>query len=119
MSSPVTPQTVSTPVAPQSRSRIPIRIAALTPVWLYLVSQLMSSNALSGPMVSEPPSIVGIPVVIVVGALAVGWMLIGLGLVWNVRSVLTDMLALLLFTIPATLVVVLGPAMILILQNLG
>ena len=117
-SSAIPPPPAATPVAPTTRSRWPIRIAALTPLWLFLILEL-ADNGFGTPMFSAPPSIVGVPLGVVVGALATGWMLIGLGLVWNARSRLTELLALLLFTTPATIVLVMGPAMILILQNLS
>jgi hypothetical protein len=46
------------------------------------------------------------------------WMLIGVVLIWDARSPLVDALVLILFTMPATLLVVLSPALILIMQNL-
>lgn len=71
------------------------------------------------PMFVQPPGILGLPFGLVLLVLAAGWMLIGVGIVWSTRSKLTEMLALILFTIPATILVVLGPALIRLWQNLG
>jgi hypothetical protein len=106
------------PMAPSAGSRIPIRLAALTPLWLFLV--LIATGRIAGGFFGPPPpEILGIPLGIWLVALVAGWMLIGLGLVWEPRSPLIKLLVLLVFTIPATLVLILGPAVILTLQNVG
>lgn len=70
------------------------------------------------PMFVRPPDLLGIPAGVLLLVLAAGWMLIGVGIVWNTGSKLTQMLALTLFTIPATILVVMGPALMRIWQNL-
>ncbi len=105
------------PVARSTGSRLPVRIAALTPLWLFLV--LLATGRMSGGFFGPPPpEILGIPVGSWMLALVAGWMLIGLGLVWDARSPLIKLLVLLVFTIPATLALVLGPAVILVMSNL-
>lgn len=63
--------------------------------------------------------LLGIPAKLVMMLGGVSWALIGLGIIWDARSWLVDALALVLFTIPAMLFMILGPAIILIIQNLG
>ena len=110
------PQPAAT-IAPPSRSRFLVRAAALMPFWLFLALFATGQfNSFFGP---PPPEIMGIPLGAWMIALAAGWMLIGVALVWGTRSRLTEMFVLLLFTIPATILLVLGPAVILILQNLS
>jgi hypothetical protein len=118
MTSSVASPQPAAPVAPPSRSRLPMRIAALTPLWLFLIAQLLPGG-FSRPLFSKPPEMIGLPFGVILGALATGWMLLGLVLVWNSRSRLTDLLALVVFTVPATLFVIFGPAVILIMQNLS
>ena len=99
------------------RSRIPVRLVALTPLWVYVVVQVVSGYRGTG--LFGPPEILGIPLPVVASGVAFGWMLIGLGLVWDQRSRFVELLSLLLFTIPATIGLIIGPALILILQNLN
>lgn len=45
------------------------------------------------------------------------WMLIGVYVLWGARSRLVAAAVYLVFTIPATVALILGPAIVLILQN--
>ena len=99
-------------------SRLPVRLAALTPLWVLLVVSAVSKTYFDA-MFAKPPEILGIPLAAVIDAIAIVWMLIGLVLIWDTRSQLIESLVLVLFTIPATLLVVLAPGVILILQNFG
>jgi hypothetical protein len=116
-SSTTTPQPV--PEAPsRSRSRWATRITAFTPLWVLIVA-LVASPRFFPPMFAKPPEILGIPLGLVLDAIAMVWMLIGVVLIWDARSRLVEALVLFWFTIPATLVVVFSPALILIMQNLA
>ena len=95
-----------------------IRLAAFTPLWVQLVVPLAGPTYFE-PMFFHPPEMFGIPLGVVLGAVQMGWMLIGVAIVWNCRSAARDALALVFFTLPSTLAVILAPAIILILQNLG
>jgi len=119
-SSTAPPRPASAPrFAPLAYQRL-IRVATLMPLWLFLILFVAGSfSTVSSPMFSESAAILGIPLRILIGASAVGWMLIGVGLAWGARSLSTVLLALVLFTAPATLCLILGPGIILILQNLG
>ena len=94
------------------------RVFAFLPLIVLAVVQVASTDFVQ-PMFSEPPSILGIPLGVVVGAVAFVWMLIGAAMLWNAQSTWRVMLALIVFTFPATFVVIYGPAVILIMQNLG
>lgn len=102
--------------APRPRSFVPQRLVALTPLWLFLV--LAVRGSFWNPFFSAPPSIAGVPLGLVVLGLCGLWMLLGLVIVWDTRSAAMQALGLLLFTLPATMLLVMGPAMVLIIQNL-
>jgi len=102
----------------KSRSRVPARITAFTPFWVLIVATVASPTYF-GPMFAKPPDWLGIPLGVVMDAIAMVWMLIGVALIWDARSRLVEALVLFWFTIPATLVVVFSPALILIMQNLA
>ena len=101
-----------------ARSRLAIRLASLTPLWVQIVASLLFQTYFK-PMVTGPPEILGIPLGVVIAAIAMVWMLIGTVLVWDQRSPFVAVLALMVFTIPSTLVIVMTPAVVLILLNLG
>ena len=111
-------------VAPQPEAARPrperwlYRFVALLPLWVMVAEALFAPTYFGG-FQESPPDIVGIPLGVALTGAAFAWMLIGVAIVWNARSRLTEALGLLLFTIPATLVAVLGPAVIVIMQNLG
>ena len=102
----------------RSRSRVPTRLTAFTPLWVLLVASVASPNFFD-PMFAKPPEILGIPFGFVMDAIAMVWTLIGVVLIWDARSRLVELLVLTLFTIPATILVVFSPALILIMQNLA
>lgn len=103
---------------PRGAGRIIDRIAPFAPLIVLLVTSFGTPN-LSSPMYAAPPDVLDVPLGIVLTAIVMGWMLIGVAIVWTARSRLAESLALVFFTIPATVAVVFGPAVILILQNLG
>jgi hypothetical protein len=104
------------PIGPGSR--LSVRLAALTPLWVLLIVSVASRTYFDA-MFAKPPDMLGIPVAAVIDAIAIAWMLIGLVLIWDTRSQLMQSLVLAVFTIPATLLIVLAPAVLVILQNFG
>ena len=117
MTSSVAPPPVMAATSQPSRSRL-TRLVAFTPVWLLLVATLASPTFL-GATLTRPPELLGLPLAVFADGLAVVWMLLGVVLVWDSRSRLTESLALLVFTVPATMTIVFAPAAVLILQVLG
>ena len=95
-----------------TRPRIPMRLIAAIPLWLGPLIYLMSPTYF-GPK----PELLGLPQALVMTVGAISWALIGLGIIWDARSWLVDALTLVVFTIPAMLFMILGPAIILIIQN--
>ena len=116
-SSVVSPQSTQPP-ARSRRESWPSRFFAFTPLWILIIASVASPTFL-GPMTSKPPDILGLPLGVVVEGLAMLWMLIGVAMIWDARSRLAESLGFILFTIPATLVVVFTPAVVLITLNLG
>jgi hypothetical protein len=90
-------------------------LMALGPFAIALFS-LLAAPSFFGP---PPPRLYGIPYGLVFTALAVSWSAIGGYIVATSRRPWVLPVALLVFTFPAILTIVLGPAIILILQNLG
>ena len=97
-----------------TRPRIPMRLIAAIPLWLGPVIYLMSPT-----FFSPNPELLGIPQALVMTVGGMSWALIGLGIIWDARSWLVDVLTLVVFTIPAMLFMILGPAIILIVHNFG
>ena len=91
-----------------------MRLIALIPVWFGPISYLAAPR-LFGPK----PELFGIPQDLVMMIGAVTWALIGVAIIWHARSWLVDFLTVLLFTLPAIAFMIIGPAVVLILQNLG
>jgi hypothetical protein len=114
MTSSLTPRPARAGNASGGRPRIALRLIAAIPLWLGPTIYLLSPRFF-GPN----PELLGIPQALVITVGAISWALIGLGIVWDARSWLVDVLTLLVFTIPSMLFVIIGPAIILIVQNLG
>jgi 1,4-dihydroxy-2-naphthoate octaprenyltransferase len=88
------------------------------PLWVGVITFLTARTYFGGGLAS-PPDLYAIPLGVLTAGFAMGWMLIGVGLVWDSHSAMRNVFASVVFTIPATLLVLFGPAAILILQNLG
>lgn len=115
-SSVVSPQSTPAPPARSRRQSWPLRFFAFTPLWILIIASV-AAPTFSQPMTAIPPDIVGIPLGVAIAGLAMLWMLIGATVIWDARSRFA--VAFILFTIPATVVVVFTPAVVLIMQNLG
>ena len=70
-----------------------------------------------GPMGYEAPTFLGIPAMLVITGVALAWGALGGLIVATSRSRLALPLVLLFITLPACAVIILGPAILLILQN--
>jgi len=90
----------------------------LLPVALALLAAALSPRFFD-PMFTGQPSLLGIALTDLVTAGAVGWGFLGGFLVARSRKPWAFPVGLLVFTLPASFVIILGPALILILQNLG
>ena len=94
------------------------RLSSLAPFLLAVALQLFAPVYFR-PMLVRPPEILGIPLGVVVGALILVWAAFGSLIVWTTHSRLAAALALGFLTIPSIFSMILGPAVILILQNLN
>jgi hypothetical protein len=97
------------------------RVISLTPFGLALVLVLLAlfaQSSVGGPM-GKPPDILGIPLGIALDAVVLAWAALGARVIWTTRSLPMATIALLTTTGPAVVLLVLGPAIILILQNLS
>jgi|SRR5687768_15126526 hypothetical protein len=71
------------------------------------------------PMLTGEPDLFGIPFQVIVAVFALAWGAIGGYVVGTTSSPLVRLAAVLVFTLPACVALILGPAIILILQNVG
>ena len=102
------------------RAAVPRRIAvvvALVPLWLILILSVVAPGFMD-PLYANPPGIAGLPAGIVILGLVLAWTAIGVAVISGLQSVRTQLLAYLVFAVPATMVVLYAPATILIIQNL-
>jgi hypothetical protein len=100
------------------RTGTPSRIFALMPLWVFLIVSTFSTEFFDALRVA-PPDVLGVPLAIAIEGAALLWMVIGVVVISTVRSRLVESLSLTVFTIPATVVVVLTPAVIGILKSRG
>ena len=106
--------------APNQRSwRAPalLRIATLMPFALALAIPVLAGRSLGGPMYG-PPEVMGVPLNVVIAAVVLGWSAFGALVVWTTGSRVAATLAYVFITLPSMFALVLGPALILVLQNL-
>ena len=100
----MTPSIVEPP--PAGRSQLIRRAIALSPLWL-LVTTAIGSNAVAAVLALEMGLLTEFAALL--------WMLGGVAIVWKARSPLAESLAYLVFTIPAAVVAVVAPLVILAL----
>jgi hypothetical protein len=92
-------------------------LAVLLPVWLFLALTALEPHFMD-PMFQKPPEVLGLPLGTIMIGVSMIWAAIGAGLMRATTGEWTRLLIVLLFIIPAVLSVMLGPAVILIMQNL-
>jgi len=108
-------------VAPPARSASrsgPRLLLGLLPFWVLLFFTLLAPG-FTDPLFASPPAIFGLPAGLFVIAAALGLMLAGTWLIQRAESDVGMLLAFVLFTIPALMVIFFGPAVILIVVNLA
>ncbi|HEY8437953.1 MAG TPA: hypothetical protein VIK65_05000 [Candidatus Limnocylindrales bacterium] len=91
---------------------------ALAPGLVALV-MTMGQPGWMDPMFSKPPEAMGFPLGFVIMAGSAIWYAIGVGLIARARHRAVRLVGVFVFVLPATLAFLLGPAAILILQNLA
>ena len=85
-------------------------VLALTPVWVLLLLSALAPEFLRA-LGAGPPARIGVPLPLAVELAALAWMLIGVVVIRTAASRLLEAVALMVFTIPATVTVVVIPAM--------
>ncbi len=88
------------------------------PVW-FLIYVKLNDQGISSPMYGAANDLNTIVAHALIAGLPFLWMLIGVYVLWNARSPLIQGVVYAVFTIPALLGVIFGPATIPILQNLS
>jgi hypothetical protein len=86
---------------------------------VLIVVAVSVGPTIGAPLFAHPPEILGIPIGVVADGLALLWMAIGVTGIWEARSPAREVLYHLAFTVPATLAILISPAVILIMQNLA
>jgi CHASE2 domain-containing sensor protein len=71
------------------------------------------------PLFANPPAIAGLPAGVVFLFLALVWAVLGIVVARRARSTLGIAFTLVVFTLPALFAILVGPALILIVQNLA
>ena len=94
-----------------------MRLASLLPFALVAALHVLAGSYF-GRGLGRPPEVAGVPLGIVIDALALAWAALAALVAWRSRSRVAVALVVAFVTIPAMLVVVFAPAAILILQNL-
>ena len=93
-------------------------LLGLLPLWL-LVFSLLAAPGFMEPAFANPPAALGVPLGLVLLAIALALTAIGVVGLRRVSSPAAASAIFLCFTVPAVLVIVLTPAMVLVVQNLS
>jgi hypothetical protein len=87
--------------------------------FVLTVALMVLASGYLDPLFANPPAIAGLPMGVVFLFIALVWAVLGVLVVWGARSTARIIGALLVFTLPASMAIILGPAVILIIQNLA
>jgi hypothetical protein len=96
----------------------PRLVVGLLPVWVLVLFSFAVPGYMD-PMYANPPSIAGLPAGVVLIAAAIFLTIVGVEITRRVESDLAVAFVWLLVTIPATALILIGPAAILMVLNLG
>ena len=91
-------------------------LVGLLPVWIYLV-RLIAAPASLDPAFANPPAVAGLPLGVILLGVAVLVMAIGVEILRRSSSSRTTILAFVCLTLPATILVVVAPELVLMSQN--
>jgi hypothetical protein len=98
--------------------RGPRLVVGLLPVWVLIAFSLAVPGFMD-PMYANPPAIAGLPAGVALIAAAMFLTIVGVEITRRVESDLAVAFVWLLVTMPATALILLGPAAILMVLNLG
>jgi hypothetical protein len=88
------------------------------PIILTVVAMVVAPGFMD-PLFANPPAIGGLPAGVALLFIFLVWAVMGILVVRGARSNARVLLALAVFTLPASIAIILGPALILIIQNLA
>ena len=100
------------------RAHVVAQLLSLAPFWILLAVAADPHTRLLGPL-QPTPMLLGLPADALLGTLTLGWMAAGALVIRSARSPLAESLALLAFTVPATVLAVLAPAVLVVLVPRG
>ena len=100
----------------RGRAHAVAQVLSLAPFWILLAVAADPQARLLSPTQPVPP-VFGLPADALFGALTLAWMAAGALLIRVARSPLIESLALLAFTVPATILAVLTPAVLVVLVS--
>jgi hypothetical protein len=93
---------------------------AVTSLPIILIVVLMvAAPGFIDPLFANPPAIAGLPAGVVFLFVSLVWAVLGILVARGARSITRVALAVAVFTMPACMAIILGPAVILIIQNLA
>jgi hypothetical protein len=104
--------------APRSRAGSLATLCAAMPLVL-LVGLAAIAPGFLDPMFANPPAVLGLPAGMILLGLVVVLGVVGVAAVWHTSSPAVALIPIVLLSVPAIVLVILGPAMILIIQNLA
>jgi hypothetical protein len=116
LSLPPFPPSAVSPLRRPWRSGPFSRFFAFTPLWIRIYGYF-AWRTFFQPMFSDSSGPLGLPLGVLIDAFVLFWMSIGVYVLWGARSRLVAGLVYVAFTIPATISIIFGPAIVLILQN--
>jgi hypothetical protein len=95
-----------------------VRGITALPLVVWTVLSLVAPG-FTDPVYDNPPGVLGLPAGILLLLAGLAWGLLGMLIVWRTTSSVVTVAALVLFTVPATIAIVLGPAWVLVIQQLA
>lgn len=104
---------------PENRQWVGPRVAlGLLLLWLWVFFLVLAPGFMD-PVFSNPPAVLGLPAGVMLVLAALGWMALGVILLRRTSTTVGALIAFLAFTVPATLMILLTPAAVLIIFNLA
>ncbi len=102
---------------PVTTGRRVAQVMAVLPIVAWVVLMIVDRGFLA-PLYQSPPEALGLPLGVVILVVTAGWAAIGLAIIQTSRVALIWILAIVVFTVPALLALVLEPAIIVIIRNI-
>jgi hypothetical protein len=91
-------------------------VLGLLPLWILLVLAFAFPGSVD-PITANPPALLGLPLGVVLVFVALAVMAVGIVALRQASSSRSTLIALLVLTVPAAVLIVVAPALILMVQN--